>query len=121
VRNALLRIEAAADTGLYWPFDAKNHGKLRDRDWKKNREQLSGLAGMSNVYDSLQEAYGYVAWINYIHFPRVAYGKRAVKPDDRLGDAIISLKSAAHELETKLAELDSPSTNPPQISNHGTA
>ena len=73
---------------------------------------------MGNVYDSLQEAYEYITWINGFHFHRVTFGGGAVKPGDRLGDAIISLKSAVQELDTKVVELDSPSTNPPHISNH---
>jgi hypothetical protein len=97
-------VENTAKTGRYWPSAGNDGGPLHDRTWKKNRQQLSGVAGMGDLYDSLYEAYTHVERINAFHFARVLRG-RAVKTDDRLDDALTCLRKADEELSAKLLDL----------------
>lgn len=104
IRDALRRVERAIETGRYWPVTGNNGGPLPNRTWKKNREQLSGLTGMGDLYDSLHEAYAQVERINGFHFARVMQG-HVVKQDDRLSDALTALQKAEQELNQKLTDL----------------
>jgi hypothetical protein len=104
IRDALRRVENAVKTGRYWSTTGNDGGPLPIRTWKKNREQLSGLAGLGDVYDALYEAFAHVERINGFHFGRVIQG-RVVKSDDRLGDALTALQKAEQELSAKLLDL----------------
>jgi hypothetical protein len=104
IRDSVMRVENTIETGRYWPTTGNDGGPLFNRTWKKNREQLSGLAGMGDLYDTLYEAYAHVERINAFHFPRVIQG-RAVKANDRLGEALTVLRKAEQELSAKLLDL----------------
>jgi hypothetical protein len=104
VRDAVRRVENAVKTGRYWSSTGNDGGPLPTRTWKKNREQLSGVAGLGDVYDALYEAFAHVERINAFHFARVIQG-RAVKSDDRLDDALTALQKADQELSAKLLDL----------------
>jgi hypothetical protein len=105
VRDAARRIENTIKTGRYWPSAGNDGGPLPDRTWKKNRGQLSGIAGMGEVYDSLYEAYAEIDRINAFHFARVAFHGSQIKPGDRLDDALRCLRDAEDKLSAKLLGL----------------
>jgi hypothetical protein len=104
ISDSLRRVERAVKTGRYWRMSGMEGGPLPNRVWKKNQEQLSGLAGMGDLYDSLYEAYQHVERINGYHFARVVRG-HLVKDDDRLGEALTALRNADDQLRHKLLDL----------------
>lgn len=104
IRDSIQRIDNTINTGRYWASAGNDGGPLHNKTWKKNRDQLAGLAGMGDVYDSLYEAFAHIERINGFHFARVVRA-RAVKPGDRLDAALASLKIAEKELSAKLLAL----------------
>ncbi len=109
VQGAIDRIDKASTTGRYWGLGAY---VLEDRTWNKNRKQLAGVAGMTQLLDALTAAYEYVHRIKGFVFLRALQGGR-VRPGDDLDSALAALRAAREQLDSSVAALAREQTEHP--------
>ena len=101
LNDSATRIVKAQREGRYW---GSTSGILAENTWRKNRQRISGLAGVGDTYESLAIAFGHVKRINGMHLFRVFNGGN-VRPDDNLAEALAAINAAEMAVEKQLAEL----------------
>jgi hypothetical protein len=105
VQAAISRLDQAIQTGRYWSISAY---VLEDWAWKKNRRQLAGVGGMTQLLDALRPAFKHVDRIKGFVLLRAFQGGH-VRPGDELEAALAALELAQAQLDARLAAIDAPS------------
>ena len=106
VRAAIALLGRVSSTGRFWGLSA---GHLEDAAWRKNRAQLGATPAMTELHDSLSEAFDHISRIKPLVFPRWAAGGMA-KPGDNIDGALTSLRGAESKLDAMLRTLDHPAS-----------
>lgn len=100
VRDAIVRLGRANETGKYGRL---SDPVFRDKAWKHNRDQLSGLPGTTLLLDALEDAFAHINRINGFMFARNLSGG-TIRPGDDLEGALMALRLAEERLDERLGD-----------------